>query len=589
MSHENLKNHSSPESGKDDMSFCAAQAEWQMRTLFDNVPGMVLRISTDSGTILCAAGNLLERMGFTAADFPMKTGTFMDRLHPEDAEAVTVLLGQMSGKRRKRRREFRLLLSKDEPIWVQAILSSSPDPSGAMRIDGYLHDITERMELERELKDQLKLQEQLFATIPVPLVIKDTNSRFLQVNQAFSDFVNIPMEKILGRGPYEVFSPELAEMVFREDADIFLTGRTELDLERRVKDGHGRWMWLKSYKGPLLDSRGDIVGLVGGNMDITAVKQSEEALRESEERWKFALEGAEAGVWDMSLGDGSIFFSSQWKRMFGYHGGDVPKTIAAFRELIHPEDLKGSLSSFSGYLEGKFSAYRCEFRLKKKDGSWCWVLSAGKAVRKDEEGRPVRVIGTHTDITERKKTERIIIHQATHDMLTDLPNRVLFVDRLGLAMAAASRSGTKLGVAFLDLDNFKTVNDIKGHQTGDHLLVMAAERFRGELRGSDTVARMGGDEFTFLFPLVGSLEDAEKAASRILRSLEAPFRIDGSSFSISASIGLCLFPDDGEDPETLMKRADMAMYEAKRQGKNTIRSWGRLQGTALIAELKRKG
>ena len=144
---------------------------------------MVLRISTDSGTILCAAGSLLERMGFTAADFPMKTGTFMDRLHPEDAEAVTVLLGQMSLKKRKRRREFRLLLSKDEPIWVQAILSSSPDPSGAMMIDGYLHDITERMELERELKDQLKLQEQLFATIPVPLVIKDTNSRFLQVTR----------------------------------------------------------------------------------------------------------------------------------------------------------------------------------------------------------------------------------------------------------------------------------------------------------------------------------------------------------------------------------------------------------------------
>jgi len=144
-------------------------------------------------------------------------------------------------------------------------------------------------------------------------------------------------------------------------------------------------------------------------------------------------------------------------------------------------------------------------------------------------------------------------------------------------------------VAFLDLDNFKTVNDIKGHPTGDYLLVLAAERFRHELRGSDTVARMGGDEFTFLFPLVGNLEDAEKAASRILRSLEAPFRIDGSTFSVSASIGLCLFPDDGEDPETLMKRADMAMYEAKRQGKNTIRSWGRLQGTALIAELKRKG
>ena len=268
-----------------------------------------------------------------------------------------------------------------------------------------------------------------------------------------------------------------------------------------------------------MDSGGDIVAS-GGNMDITAVKEYEKAMRESEERWKFALEGAEAGVWDMSLGDGSIFFSSQWKRMFGYHGGDVPKTIVAFRELIHPEDLKGSLNSFSGYLEGKFSAYRCEFRLKKKDGNWCWVLSAGKAVRRDEEGRPVRVIDPYRHHG-KKKTERIIIHQATHDMLTDLPNRPLFVDRLGLALAGARRSGTKLGVAFLDLDNFKTVNDIKGHQTGDYLLVLAAERFRHELRGSDTVARMGGDEFTFLFPL-GEPGGCEKAASRILRLLRLP-------------------------------------------------------------------
>ncbi|HRX26754.1 MAG TPA: GGDEF domain-containing protein, partial [Aminivibrio sp.] len=149
----------------------------------------------------------------------------------------------------------------------------------------------------------------------------------------------------------------------------------------------------------------------------------------------------------------------------------------------------------------------------------------------------------------------------------------LFNDRLGMAMAEARRCRKKVGVIFLDLDNFKKVNDAMGHSAGDLLLVGAAERMQRTLRDTDTLARIGGDEFAFLFPMVEDRPEVEAVAARILEALSVPFPVEGREFVISGSLGICLFPDDGDDGQTLMKRADTAMYEAKRAGKNTWRHW----------------
>ena len=349
-----------------------------------------------------------------------------------------------------------------------------------------------------------------------------------------------------------------------------------MDLERRVKDGHGRLMWLKSYKGPIRNSRGEIVGIVGGNMDISAVKDAEEALRESEARWKFALEGSGAGVWDLDVRTGDIFFSKQWKALLGYEDHEVRNSLEEWKRLIHPDDAEGTFRQIELTHEKNLDVCTAEFRMKRKNGEWAWILGMGKVVERDGDGKPLRVIGTHTDITERKNAEKIIFHQATHDALTDLANRSLFNDRLEMAMAEARRCGKKIGVTFLDLDNFKKVNDALGHSAGDMLLVSAAERMRRTLRDTDTLARIGGDEFAFLFPLVEDRAEVEAVAARILETLSAPFIIEGREFTISGSMGICLFPEDGGDAQTLMKRADMAMYEAKRAGKNTWRHWAGL-------------
>lgn len=547
-----------------------------IESLSANLPGMLFQLRQNPSSdqqLVSFGGAMAALLGFLPGQAPVSRGDFLGRVLPEDLPLVVRSFSEAADKKTSWRCEFRLRLPKGGQIRVEGTALPSEEADGSLLWHGYLADVTERKDLEERLKDQLELQEQIFATIPVPLVLKDHHSRFLQVNEAFADFVNKPGGEILGKGPYEVFGPELAELVFREDREILRTGETKMDLERRVQDGRGRLMWLKSYKGPIRNSRGELVGIVGGNMDITAVKDAEEALRESEARWKFALEGAGAGVWDLNVQSGDIFFSKQWKALLGYEDHEIRNCLEEWKRLIHPEDAEATFRQIELTHEENLDVCTAEFRMKRKDGEWAWILGMGKVVERDANGKPLRVIGTHTDITERKNAERIIFHQATHDALTDLANRSLFNDRLGMAMAEARRCGKKVGVIFLDLDNFKKVNDALGHSAGDLLLVSAAERMRRTLRDTDTLARIGGDEFAFLFPLVEARAEMEAVADRILETLSVPFPIEGREFAISGSLGICLFPDDGDDARTLLKRADMAMYEAKRGGKNTWRNW----------------
>ncbi len=550
--------------------------ENRLSSLSENLPGMLFQVrvfSNGESSISYLGGKIPFLFGYSAGDFPMPLERFFWGVHSDDLPRILRTVGEARAGQRHWQCEYRLCLPDGRILWVEGNAFPVRDIDGSVVWHGYLADITQRKDLEEQVKEQLHLQEQIFDLIPVPLVLKDGNSRFLQVNLAFADFLNLPKESILGKGPYEVFPPELASMVFDEDRELLRSGMPRMDLERKVKDGRGRNMWLKSYKAPIFNNSGAIVGIVGGNMDITAVKDAEAALRESEERWKFALEGAGDGVWDWNLKTGDVFYSNQLKAMLGYREEDISNRFEEWERLLHPEDSRKFKRAIDLVLLGETVAFTCEFRMLTKDGNWRWILARGKAVEVDASNVPTRIIGTNSDITERKWSEALIHHQATHDMLTNLPNRPLFNDRLTLAMAEAQRSGKKLAVIFLDLDNFKNVNDMMGHVVGDQLLLQAAERIRGEVRDMDTVARMGGDEFTFLIPLLTDRSEAEDIARRVSNVLSAPFIVEGTQFNISGSMGIALFPDDGTDDLALMKHADMAMYEAKKAGKNTWRFW----------------
>jgi len=199
------------------------------------------------------------------------------------------------------------------------------------------------------------------------------------------------------------------------------------------------------------------------------------------------------------------------------------------------------------------------------------ALSA--SLTKDSSGNPTGFRGIVRDVTERKKAEERLSHLATHDSLTGLPNRILFGDRLSLELARARRSGKKLAVMLLDLDHFKDINDTWGHDVGDEVLKTIGRRLPELLRKSDSIARMGGDEFLILLPEIEEAEDARILALKILDAFKKPFAVGARELYATTSIGIAIYPDDGTNPDMLMKKADMAMYSVKKQGRNDCRRY----------------
>ncbi len=212
--------------------------------------------------------------------------------------------------------------------------------------------------------------------------------------------------------------------------------------------------------------------------------------------------------------------------------------------------------------------WRGEFVNKKKNGDLYWENASISAI-KNEEGVITHFVGVKEDITERKQKEESMRKLAYHDPLTGLPNRLLFKDRLSIALAQSNRNRQKLAVMLLDLDHFKDVNDTLGHNVGDQLLKAVGKRLIGLLRKNDTVARMGGDEFLLLLPEIKKLEDASTIAKRVMGTVRKPYAINGYKLRITASIGVAVYPHDGQDDDSLMTHADNAMYWAKKEGRNT--------------------
>ncbi|GBG12614.1 uncharacterized protein NMK_0145 [Novimethylophilus kurashikiensis] len=292
------------------------------------------------------------------------------------------------------------------------------------------------------------------------------------------------------------------------------------------------------------------------------------ALRESEERWKFALEGAGDGVWDWNVQTDEVVFSRRYKDMYGFTDNDIEAGDEAWKQRIHPDDRERVAEDVRDCLAGKTVSYVNEHRVCCKDGSIKWVLARGMIVSRDANGTPLRMIGTHTDITLRKSAEDQTRHLAHYDALTELPNRTLINDRLQQAIVKAKRDKNRMAVMFVDLDQFKPVNDNLGHDIGDLLLKQVARRLQSCMRESDTVARIGGDEFVVLLPEIDREADAEVVAAKIRNALQLPFEAAGHYLSISCSTGIAVYPDHGLDEKLLLINADIAMYRAKKAGKN---------------------
>jgi diguanylate cyclase (GGDEF)-like protein/PAS domain S-box-containing protein len=308
----------------------------------------------------------------------------------------------------------------------------------------------------------------------------------------------------------------------------------------------------------------------GEVIERTAELRTEVAQRRSAEtQLRLVLEGANLGFWDWNYQTGEQWVNDRWLEILGLVRRDLHNDASDFFDRIHPEDRQKTRKIIDQHISSD-DAYVVEFRMHHRDGRWVWIQASGAVVSHDPESRdPLRICGTLQDITERRKQEEHILHQAHFDSLTELPNRFLALDRLSQLINEARRNNERVAVLFLDLDDFKKINDTMGHETGDKLLKEAASRLRSVVRSCDTVGRLGGDEFIILLGGLSQATDAQPVAEALLDKFTEAFAIDSRELVLTASIGISLYPDDGENLSELLRNADSAMYHSKEQGRNT--------------------
>jgi len=297
--------------------------------------------------------------------------------------------------------------------------------------------------------------------------------------------------------------------------------------------------------------------------------EAAEALRKSEERYELAVAAANDGLWDWNIKDNEIYYSPRWKALIGYREEEITASPNEWFSRIHPDDLNKVEVEIKGILKGLITQYRNEHRLLHRDGSYRWFLCRALSV-KDESGNVVRIVGSLTDITDQKLAEQQLLHDALHDSLTGLPNRVLFLDRLRHAARRAIRQKDYVySVLFLDVDRFKFINDSLGHCIGDQLLIWMGKRLEECLRPGETIARLGGDEFAVLLEDLRGIDEVVSIIERIQKKLSLPFNLSDNEVFTTVSIGVAMSTiGDNEFPENLLRDADIAMYHAKLKGGN---------------------
>ena len=454
------------------------------------------------------------------------------------------------------------------------------DRGGIIGVFGISRDITERKHAEEVLRRSEANFRSLFEdNVSVMLLIDPASGEIVNANRAAADFYGYAEDKLTGMNIREInMLPEKRAVEERQHA---ASGERKIFyFPHRLASGDVREVEVHTTR-ISQEGRPLLLSIIH---DITQRKQIEQALRESEERLRQAMAASNQGWFDLDLPSGKITVSPEYVHMLGYEPEKFHTNLNHWLENIHPEDRDLATATLQACTEND-SPCTMEYRRRAKSGAWRWIRSTGRIVQRDEQDKALRMIGIHTDITERKEMEDQIHQLAFFDPLTGLPNRRLLNDRISRAMAISKRSGRYCAVMFADLDNFKPLNDTQGHEAGDLLLIEVAERLKGCIREMDTVARFGGDEFVIMICEL----DADKAASstqasavaeKIRIALAKPYVIRIQSgeetektieHHCSASIGVTLFINHQTSQTEILKEADNAMYAAKESGRNRIR------------------
>jgi diguanylate cyclase (GGDEF)-like protein/PAS domain S-box-containing protein len=420
-------------------------------------------------------------------------------------------------------------------------------------------EAVQKARTEEALRKSESRLKQLIASTLDAVVSIDRVGYVIEWNPQAESIFGIRARDVIGRPlPRDIVGPKLADLF--EQRTAMRKGR----IETTARDAHGAEFAVEVTIEPV--GRGVEQTFTAFIRDISERKRAQLELETREQRFRALVEKSWSGV---VLLDRNLAFSyagSSSVRLIGYAEEELKGT--SFLGYVHPRERQAARKIFADLVSGQRQESRGELRFMHKSGTWVWLEGFAQNLLHDPSVGAIII--NYRDITQRKATEKQLEYQAYYDALTGLPNRLLFRDRVVTAIAQARRNQRAIAVMYLDLDHFKLVNDGLGHSIGDALLSEVAARLQGCIRASDTISRLGGDEFTILLNDVVDSDSAAGVARKILQSFSRSFRVEAHDLFVTASIGISLFPGDGEDVETLLKCADSAMYRAKELGRNQM-------------------
>jgi diguanylate cyclase (GGDEF)-like protein/PAS domain S-box-containing protein len=495
-------------------------------------------------------------------------GTYsLGNIYPDDIEMVREEAIKCLKEERFEPYEYRFVNKKDEVMWVLETITPVVYKEERATLGSFM-DITERKKVEEKLRHEEQRFRALAEQSSDIIVLVNRKGIITYENPVVERYLGLKVEERIGAGVFERIHPDDLEL----SIDTFNTLSGDINapdphFEIRLRHRNGSWHTFELVGSKMIHD--NVVEYVIINLhDITERKQIEKALRQREERYRTILENIQEGYFEVDLVGNLTFFNDSLCRISGYSQEELLGMND--RQYTNKETSKKVFQTFNKVYNTGEPTEGFDWQIIRKDGTKRYI-EASVALQKDSSDKPTGFRGIVRDVTERKQIEQQINHMATHDVLTGLPNRMLFIDRLEVALAQSKRNKHKLAVMMLDLDNFKNVNDTLGHMVGDQLLKEVGYRLAGLLRQNDTVARLGGDEFIVLLSDLERMEDVLRVAKIILKAFGQPFVCGNHKFTSSTSIGIAIYPDDGEDIDSLLRNSDMAMYSVKTQGRNNYK------------------
>ncbi len=487
--------------------------------------------------------------------------SWQDLTHPDDLDKDQALADEiLAGTRDTYRMAKRYLKPDGEVVWADLAVSCVRNDSGkVMYYLSQIIDITESVQARQALATSEE-HYRLIAENSLDVVFRASRGgRLLWISPSVTE--------VLGWRPEEVLGAAMGEFIHPDDVrpGILDPQRPDrVELEGRVRQSDGSYRWIDITSRPMLDESGEVAGRVGRLRDIAAKKEAEEALRQSEQRFRTAMESAPTGMAVVSLDRDFVEVNPALCRLLGRRESWLLRHSLA--DVLDPVDDMLDHRLREDLLRGTAQSLTRDHQMIHADGRRVLVEQSVGLLR-DPTGQPTGFVSQFADVTEARRVRDQLRFLATHDSLTELLNRRELVARVSGILEQTPRTGENIGILFIDLDRLKPINDTYGHAAGDEVIVTVARRLRDKVRATDIVARFGGDEFVVVLPAVHTTEDAERIARILHEEVRQPIHHDGAQIHTSMSVGAVVVPH-GFDPDLALRRADEALYAAKRQGRD---------------------